>query len=120
MSIEDPKEIDFEIDRGNLYRETSITDLQTASIRQLVPIRPDGSDDTSRSPIFVGSTQLMTPEGPLPLQAKLQANNLAEAYDAFPQAMQQALAEVVEQLQQLRQQQARKQKDASRIIVPGR
>lgn len=109
--------IDFTVDKNNLYREESITDLKVASIRKLVPVKTDGSEDTTRSPIFVGHTQLMTPEGPLPLQAKLQANTLEEAMAEFPNAMQAALAEMVEEVRKMQQQQA---KNESRIIVPGR
>ena len=58
------QQIDFNVDRDNLYREEGITDLKTASIRRLIPIKADGSTDASRTAIFVGSTQLMTPEGP--------------------------------------------------------
>lgn len=115
------KEIDFSVDKENLYREESITDLRAAAIRRLVPIREDGTDDPSRASIFVGNTQLMTPEGPLPIQARLMANNLAEAFAEFPGAMQQALQEVISQIQELRQQQAaKKRNEQSRIIVPGR
>ena len=113
--------IDFTVDTDNLYREESITDLKVASIRQLVPIKADGSADGSRTSIFVGHTQLMTPEGPLPVQSKLEANNLDEAYKAFPSAMQKALDEMVERLKEMQQKQAQSQKsDESRIIVPGR
>lgn len=115
-----PGDIDFTIDRNNLYREESITDLKKGSIRKMVPIKPDGSEDNSRSPMFFGHTQLMSPEGPLPLQARLMANNLTEAMDVFPQAMQQALAEMVETIQKLQQEQQARQRDDSRIIVPGR
>ena len=118
--FENPNSIDFKVDTKNLYREEAVTDLKVASIRRLIPIQPDGSDDTTRTPIFIGSTQLMTPEGPLPLQARLQANNLSEAYEAFPEAMRQALNEVMAQVEEMRRQQAAQQKDDSRIIVPGR
>ncbi|MBI5062239.1 MAG: cytoplasmic protein [Desulfatitalea sp.] len=114
------RDIDFTVDKSNLYREESITDLKAAVIRRLVPVRADGSDDPTRTPIFVGTTQLMTPEGPLPIQARLMVNTLAEAFEEFPQAMQQALQEVVAQIQELRQQQATKKRSESRIIVPGR
>jgi len=118
--FKDPKDIDFTVDKNHLYREESITDLKVASIRRMVPIKPDGSEDSSRTPIFVGSSQLMTPEGPLPLQARLMANSLAEAFEEFPNAMRKALDEVIVQLEQMRQQQAAQQRDDSRIIVPGR
>ena len=112
--------IDFTVDQTNLYREESITDLKVASIRKLVPIKPDGSDDPSRTPIFYGNTQLMTPEGPLPLQAPLTANNIHEAYEQFPQAMQAALSEMIEKIQQMQKEQQRSKQNDSRIIVPGR
>lgn len=118
--FKDPNDIDFTVDKQHLYREESITDLKVCSLRRMVPVKDDGSDDESRTPIFVGSSQLMTPEGPLPLQARLQANNLAEAFEAFPAAMRKSLDEVIEQLQRMRQEQANQQREESRIIVPGR
>ena len=113
-------DIDFTVDQGNLYREEALTDLKVASIRRLVPIKPDGSDDSSRSQVFMGHTQVMTPEGPLPLQARLPANNLKESFEVFPKAMEQALAEMIQQLQQMYRQEKEKKRDDSRIIVPGR
>ncbi len=112
------QDIDFTVDQNNLYREEAITDLKVASIRRLVPIMPDGSDDPSRAPLFMGHSQLMTPEGPLPLQARLPANNLSEAYAVFPKAMQQALSETIKQLEEMYRQADEKKKDDSRIIIP--
>ena len=115
------QQIDFTVDKINLYREESITDLKVASIRHLIPIKSDGTDDPERRPIFVGHTQLMTPEGPLPIHSKLAADSLQEAMDEFPKAMKQALAEAIERLQKMQQQQQqRPQSHDSRIIVPGR
>ena len=113
------QDIDFTIDKTNLHREESITDLKVCSIRRLVPIKPDGTEDKERTAIFIGNTQLMSPEGPVPIQAALTANNLEEAMDEFSGAMQQALSEMIQKIQQM-QQQKTKQKDDSRIIVPGR
>lgn len=118
--FKDPQDIDFTVDQDHLYREESITDLKVASIRRMVPVMPDGSEDTSRKSIFVASSQLMTPEGPLPLQAKLASDNLADAFEEFPKAMRKALDEVIEQLEQMRRQQTNQRNDESRIIVPGR
>lgn len=118
--LKNPQDIDFTVDQNNLYREEAITDLKVASIRRLVPIKPDGSEDASRAPIFMGSSQVMTPEGPLPLQARIAANNLAEAYEAFPGAMQEALTEMIRQLEAMYRQEKEKKRDDSRIIVPGR
>ena len=92
--------IDFTVKRDNLYREDSITDLNVASIRRLIPIKTDGTDDKSRTIIFVGHTQLMSPQGPVPIQAHLEANNIEEAINEFPTAMKKALAEMVEKVKQ--------------------
>ncbi len=109
--------IDFTVDQTSLYREEAFTDIQVASVRRLVPVFPNGKEDTTRSPIFIGNTQLMTPQGPLPLQAKLQANNLGEAWDVFPEAIQQAMAKMVKELEKVQNKQ--KKEEDSRIIIPG-
>jgi len=112
---------EFAIDKKNLYREESFTDLKVGSIRRLVPVKPDGTDDPERSPVFVGNTQLMSEDGPLPLQARLSAGTLEEAMGIFPGAMKQALGELINRIQKMRQQQeqAARQKNDSRIILPG-
>ena len=115
-----PNEIDFTVDTSNLYREESITDLKVASIRRLTPIKADGSEDPDRKPVFIGQTQLMSPEGPLPIQAELQADTYQDAIAEFPAAMQKALAQVIQKLKQMQQQKQQQKKDDSRIIVPGR
>jgi hypothetical protein len=108
---------DFTVDQTNLYREEGFTDLKVASIRKLIPVNADGTDDTSRTAIFLGSTQLMSDYGPLPIQAALKANNFQEALEAFPGAMEQAMVATIERLKKM-QEQEQAQKD-SRIIVPG-
>lgn len=115
-------DINFQIDRNNLYREESVTDLKIGSIRRLIPIKADGSADESRPEVFIGNTQLMSPEGPLPIQAFLEAKSLEEAMDVFPDAMKRALSEMIEELREMqkKQQQQRQGRDDSRIIVPGR
>ena len=114
------QKIDFTVDRQNLYKEEAITDLKVASIRRLVPILPDGTEDKSRTPLFMGHTQLMSPQGPVPIQSPLAANNLEEAMNVFPDAMKKALEEVVESVKKMQEEQMKQQKDDSRIIVPGR
>ena len=80
--------INLNVDRDNLYREDSVTDVKVAAIRRLTPIKADGSDDDSRDPMFMGQTQLMSPSGPILLQSLLEARTLEEAMDKFPTAMQ--------------------------------
>jgi hypothetical protein len=113
-----PSSVDFALDRQNLYREENYTDLNVGAIRRLIPVHPDGTPDAARTEVFVGTAHLMTPGGPLPVQAVLPANNFAEALNSFPAAMQGAMAETLEELQEMQREQ--KRQDASRIIVPGR
>ena len=108
------KSIDFTVDKKNLYREETFTDLKVASIRRLIPVKPDGTIDKSRKTIFVGQTHLMSPDGPVPLQNVIQARGLQQAIKKFPEAMQTAMDQLVEKAQKM------KQKEESRIIVPGR
>jgi len=113
-----PNGIDFNVDKKNLYREQSVTDLKIAGIRQLIPVNPDGSEDSSREIIYIGSTQLGTPQGPIPIQAKLDAGSLEEAMDLFPKAMENETQKVVESFRQMEEAQKKKAGD-SRIIMPG-
>lgn len=112
-----PSGLDFIVDKENLYREVAVTDLNIATIRQLIPIKADGSDDTERDPIFLGSTQLSSPQGPIPIQAKLEAVTLEQAMAVFPKTMEAETRVVIENLKRLHEQQKRKQD--SRIIMPG-
>ena len=113
-------QLDFTVEKTNLYREENILDLKSASIRCLTPIKPDGTVDESREKIFVGHTQLMSPQGPVPLHAPLKASSLEEAMEKFPEAMQQAMAVMIEDIKKMQQEQEKlKQKEDSRIIVPG-
>ncbi len=113
-------QIDFTVEKNNLYREENILDLKSASIRCLTPVKPDGTDDESREMIFVGNTQLMSPQGPVPLHAPLKAATLEEAMEVFPEAMQKAMAEMIENVKRMQEQEQAKQQDDSRIIMPGR
>ena len=120
MTIEEEiKNIKFTVDKANLYREESITDMKVASIRRLIPVKEDGSVDTSRKEKFIGHTQLMSPDGPLPIQAYLDTSSIKEAIEVFPETMKKALGDMINEMQR-QQQQQQPQKDDSRIIIPGR
>lgn len=112
-----PGSLNFTVDKNNLYREESVTDLKIANIQRLVPVNLDGSEDESRETIFLGRTQLSTPQGPIPIQAKLTAKTLEEAMDVFPKAMEAETQKVVESFKKMQEQQ--KKAEESRIIVPG-
>lgn len=114
MFEDELKQMNFKVDETNLYVEEGFTDLKVASIRRLKPVTADGEPDPSRTPIFVGTTQLLTPEGPLPIQAPLMANTLKEALEVFSDAMKNTVADMMQEARRM------KQEEASRIIVPGR
>ena len=100
MASNDQKtQINLTVDRNNLYREESFTDIKVAAIRQLTPVNPDMSPDDSRNPLYMGQTQLMTPSGPVMLQSILEAITLDEAIEKFPAAMQKEVDNVMTQVQ---------------------
>jgi hypothetical protein len=114
-------QLDFTINTNNLYREESVTDLKVGSIRCFIPIKADGTKDESRETMFVGHTQLMSPQGMVPLQVPIQAAQLEEAMKKFPEAMQQAMGEMMERARKMQAEQSRaQQQDDSRIILPGK
>ena len=95
--------INLNVDRNNLYREDSVTDIKVAAIRRLTPIKADGTDDESRDCIFMGQTQLMSPSGPILLQSLLEAKTLEEAIDNFPVAMQKEVDKAMAQAEKEQQ-----------------
>ena len=109
------KDQEIKMDAANLYREESYTDLKAGSLRKLVPVKPDGTDDPARPALFTAATQVMTPGGVLPLSGEIEnAQTLADAVAGFPAAIQQAVADLREEMAALQRERA------SQIVVPGR
>lgn len=114
MSSDEPQTIsDIQVDTSNLYREEIYTDLRVASIRKMVPIHPDGSEDNSREPLYTGQTTLMSAAGPVPVQCPLDATSLEEAAAKFPEAVREAVERMVEEAREIQR------REASRIVTPG-
>jgi len=107
---DDLTRLDFDVQE--LCREDVFTDQRVGTIRRLVPVRPDGSEDPSRNVQFYGETSLLTPAGTLPVSFRLEARSLEEAASLFAEAARAALEDTVRQLRELRQQ------AASSIVVP--
>jgi hypothetical protein len=112
MSDQPEKISDVKMDTANLYREEAYTDLKTGGIRKLVPVKLDGSEDDAREAVFSGHTQVMSPHGPVPIQGAIEAKTLEEAAAGFPQAMEAAMAKMVEEAQRMQREQA------SKIVTP--
>ncbi|MBM4191476.1 MAG: hypothetical protein FJ196_00135 [Gammaproteobacteria bacterium] len=112
MSDQDLGLPEIKIDNANLYREDVFTDRRAGTLRRMIPVLPDGSPDTSRPVLWLGQTQLMTPSGVLPLGFEIDAKDLGEAVQKFPDAVKKAVGDAIEEAQQLRRE------AASRIVVP--
>lgn len=97
---------------GDMYREDVFTDNAVGSIRRLTPVTADGADDDSRQQTFVGSTQVLTNAGPLPLNFEIPAASLSEAIAGFGEAAREAFEQTMEELRELQREQA------SSIVVP--
>lgn len=106
------QEPDIRMDTANLYREEVFTDNAVGTLRRLQPVTADGELDPSRAVQFVGSTQVLTTAGPLPLSFEIEAATLTEAATAFGEAARQAFEQTMEELRELQRQQA------SSIVVP--
>jgi hypothetical protein len=104
---------EIQMDTANLYREEVFTDNAVGTLRRMVPVTADGELDASRATQYVGSTQVMTNAGPLPLSFEIEANSLTEAAAAFGDAAKDAFEKTMEELRELQRQQA------SSIVVPG-
>jgi hypothetical protein len=100
------------MDPNNLYREEVITDRQMGTIRSLTPIGSDGSSDSSRSVIYSGQIQIMTPAGSLPIGFEIEASSLEDAVGKFPEAAKQAVDNTLEQLKEMQRE------AASSIVIP--
>ena len=94
----------MQVDADNLYREESITDLKVASIRRMIPIKKDGSEDPSRKTIYTGQAHIMSQMGPVPVSSEIDADSLEEALQKFPEAIKEGIERMME--------------EASRIVVP--
>ena len=114
MSNGSTKVTDVKIDPQNLYKEEAFTDLTFATIRRLSPVKLDGSPDESREPIFTGMTQLMSPNGPIPVQCLIEgAKTLEEAAAKLPEAIEKTVQAMIAEAEEMRRQ------EASKIVIPG-
>lgn len=103
---------DPQMDTEGLYQEDNFTDRKVGAIRRLSPVRADGSADPSRPVLFLGQAEIMTNMGPVPINFEIEAQTLADAVIGFAPAAQAAIERTVQQIQEMRRQQA------SQLVVP--
>jgi hypothetical protein len=106
--------IELKMDPASLYREEIFTDRQAGTLRRLTPVKTDGSTDDKRKTLYMGQAQLLTPLGTIPLAFDIEAHSLGEAVEKFAAAARVAVADAVQELQELRRE------AASSIVVPDR
>ena len=103
---------DIRMDADDLYREDSYTDNRIGSIRCLTPVTKNGEADDTRSVQYLGSTQILTPAGPLPLNFELPGDSLEAAIAGFGDAAREAVDKTMQELREMQRQ------SASQIVVP--
>jgi hypothetical protein len=106
------QETELRMNPEDLYQEEVFTDRRMGSIQRLTPVTKDGSRDDQRSVLYVGTTQIMTPAGTLPLQFELDADSLGSAAEKFGDAAQKAAEEMMQRLRELSRERA------SSIVTP--
>jgi hypothetical protein len=111
MAAEDQMS-ELKMDLKGLYQEEVFTDRRVGSILRLTPVGSEGRRDDSREVVYVGQSQIMTPAGTLPLSFEIDAQSLEDAVDQFGDAARKAVDDTMEQLKQLRREQA------SSLLVP--
>jgi hypothetical protein len=107
-----PEDVEIRMDPQALYREEVFTDRRVGTIRQLVPVRSDGSADLGRPVLFIGQAQMLLGGSMLPLSFEIEATTLSDAMEKYGPAAKQALEETLRELQEIRRQ------AASSLIIP--
>lgn len=105
---------EMQMDVANMYREDTYTDRKLGVIRCMTPVNGEGAVDTSRAVLFVGQAEIMTNMGPVPINFEIDAKNLAEAAAGFAVAAQQGIERTMQQIQEMRRQQA-----SQLVVAPG-
>ncbi len=108
----DEREAEAQMDADALYQEEMFTDRRVGALRRLTPVKRDGSKDTARPTLFVGQAEIMTNMGPVPLSFEIPGESLDQAVEGFAAAAQVAIERTVQQIQEMRRQQA------SQLVVP--
>jgi hypothetical protein len=110
---EDKGKMDIQMSADDLYLEEVFTDRRVGTMQRLTPVTSNGEPDGSRTTLFVGQTQVLTPAGSLPLSFEIPADSLEGAVEGFGAAAENAVQDTMKKLEEMRRE------SASSIIVPG-
>ena len=106
------RDLEAQMDATALYQEEMFTDRRVGALRRLTPVNSDGTPDTARPTLYIGQAEIMTNMGPVPINFDIEADTLAKAVDGFGPAAAVAIERTVQQIQDMRRQQA------SQLVVP--
>ncbi|HYS56734.1 MAG TPA: hypothetical protein VEM34_01160 [Burkholderiales bacterium] len=112
MATPELKSSELKLEPDKLYLEEVFTDRRIGTLRRLTPVTKDGKTDASRTIVYVGETQIMTPAGSIPIAFEIVADSLGEAAEKFGPLAKDAIDRTVRELQELRRQ------ASSSIVVP--
>lgn len=108
----DERNLEAQMDAAALYQEEMFTDRRVGAIRRLTPVLGDGTRDAARPVLFLGQAEIMTNMGPVPINFEIDGTTLEQAVAGFAPAAQVAIERTVQQIQEMRRQQA------SQLVVP--
>src|SRR5436190_24225349 len=97
MATPDLKPSELKLDLDKLYLEEIFTDRRIGTIRRLSPVAREGKPDVSRTVLYVGETQIMTPIGSITIGFEIAAASLDEAGEKFGLAAREAIDRTVRQ-----------------------
>jgi hypothetical protein len=104
--------LDAGMDATSLYREEIYTDRRIGTLRVLLPVKANGTNDTTRPTVYQGEAQLMTNVGPLPISFDIDATSLEDAVSKYGEATKEGVERAMRELQEMRRQ------ASSSIVLP--
>ncbi len=103
---------ELKLNPDELYLEETFTDRRAGTLRRLTPVQANGDPDSSRPVLYIGQAQILTPMGAMPIAFEVDAENLEQAIEKFPEASQAAVERTARELEELRRE------AASQIVIP--
>ena len=100
------------MDVNELYLEETFTDRKVGTIRRMTPVTGEGTRDPARAVQHIGQAEIMTNMGPVPINFEIEGKSLADAVAGFAPAATAAIERTVQQIQEMRRQQA------SQLVIP--
>ena len=112
MAAPNERPDDIQMDVSSLCREEIYTDRRFGTIRVLVPVGANGSDDPKRPPVYTRAPQIRTQVPALPISFEIEATSLAGAVAGYGPAAKVALDRTMKELAEMRRQ------AASGLVIP--